>query len=80
MSCGSGRAAYANQVKGLLHILTAVIIIVVTLPGCKDDGTSVVSHPTNPDVVPTVLNRCEHDHQRLGAYPIPHRRTIVEHV
>jgi len=54
MSCGSGRAAYANQVKGLLHILTAVIIIVVTLPGCKDDGTSVVSHPTNPNVVPTM--------------------------
>ena len=42
-----------HQVKGLLHISLA-IIITMTLAGCKDDATSVVSHPTNPDVVPTM--------------------------
>ena len=37
----------------LVHIvLLAAIITVVT--GCKDEGTSVVSHATNPEVVPTM--------------------------
>jgi len=40
-------------VRHLLDIvLIAVIITAVT--GCKDDGTNVVSHPTNPEVVPTM--------------------------
>ncbi len=39
--------------KGLLHISLA-IIITMALAGCKDKATSVVSHPTNPDVVPTM--------------------------
>jgi LPS export ABC transporter protein LptC len=40
-------------VKSLLHISIAAVIM-LTLVGCKDDTTSVVSHPTNPDVVPTM--------------------------
>lgn len=38
------------------HLLDIVLIavIITAATGCKDDGTNVVSHPTNPEVVPTM--------------------------
>lgn len=42
--------------RSLLHIaLAAVITLAAT--GCKDDATSVVDHPTDPEVVPTMATR-----------------------
>ena len=39
--------------KRLLHI-AAAIAIVLAAQSCKEDSTSVVSHATNPEVVPTM--------------------------
>lgn len=39
--------------RRLLHIAIVAIIIMAST-GCKDDSTSVVSHPTDPNVVPTM--------------------------
>ncbi len=38
----------------LLHIVLFTIIVMATATGCKDDSTSVVSHATNPELVPTM--------------------------
>ena len=37
----------------LIHIVFALILTLAVV-SCKEDSTSVVSHPTNPDVVPTM--------------------------
>ena len=37
----------------LIHIVFA-LILTLAMVSCKEDSTSVVSHPTNPDVVPTM--------------------------
>ncbi len=41
--------------RQLLHIALA-IVATIAITGCKDDSTSVVDHPTNPDVVPTMTS------------------------
>ena len=41
-------------VRRLLHIAFFTILAMVIATGCKDDSTSVVSHPTNPELVPTM--------------------------
>lgn len=40
--------------RRLLHIALTVIAI-LACQGCKDDSTSVVKHPTNPEEVPTMM-------------------------
>ena len=42
--------------RRLLHIALAIVAITATT-GCKDDSTSVVSHATNPEVVPTMTTK-----------------------
>ncbi len=37
----------------LIHIVFALVLTLAVV-SCKEDSTSVVSHPTNPDVVPTM--------------------------
>ena len=37
-----------------MHIAFFTILAMVIATGCKDDSTSVVSHPTNPELVPTM--------------------------
>ena len=55
MSCGSGRTASADKrVRTLVHIVLTAAVAVMVLSSCKDDSTSVVSHPTDPEVVPTM--------------------------
>ena len=39
--------------RHLLHIVL-IAAVLSALAGCKDDGTAVVNHPTNPEVVPTM--------------------------
>jgi len=39
--------------RHLLHIVLALVIM-SAITGCKEDSTSVVDHPTNPEVVPTM--------------------------
>jgi len=57
MSCGSGRAVSVNPsfllLRRLLYIACAVVTALV-ITACKDDSTTVVSHPTNPELVPTM--------------------------
>ncbi len=38
----------------LLHIAIFTVLAMVIATGCKDDSTSVVNHPTNPELVPTM--------------------------
>ena len=40
-------------VKTLLHIVIAMTLL-LAVGSCKDDSTSVVSHATNPELVPTM--------------------------
>ena len=40
--------------RRLLHIAFALLIVSVGIAGCKDDSTSVVSHATDPEKVPTM--------------------------
>ena len=42
--------------RHLLHIAIA-LALTLAVASCKDDSTSVVSHPTNPEVVPTMATR-----------------------
>lgn len=53
MSCGSGRTASANSVRYLLHIALALVVVAI-FSGCKDNTTTMVDHPTNPEEVPTM--------------------------
>ena len=53
MSCGSGRTASANSVRYLLHITLALVVVAI-FSGCKDNATTMVDHPTNPEEVPTM--------------------------
>ena len=61
-------------VRHLLHIVVAVVILLVT-NGCKDDSTAVVSHLTDPEVVPTmttsdvqtVISDAGHTRYRIAA-------------
>ena len=46
-----------SRVRRLLHIVTLVAVALVLLPSCKDDSTTVVSHPTDPERVPTMTSR-----------------------
>ena len=39
--------------RHLLHIMLLAVVLSL-LTGCKDDGTNVVDHPTNPELVPTM--------------------------
>ena len=43
--------------RRLLHIVFLTAILAVAATSCKDDSTSVVSHPTNPEKVPTMTSR-----------------------
>jgi len=44
-----------SSVRGLIHIvLLMALLLVVLCASCKDDSTTVVSHPTNPELVPTM--------------------------
>ena len=55
MSCGSGRAAFADPpVKTLLQIVWVAVAAMALFTSCKDDSTTVVSHPTDPETVPTM--------------------------
>jgi len=40
--------------RQLLHIVLALIAIMTITSACKDDNTSVISHPTDPELVPTM--------------------------
>ena len=42
--------------RRLFHILLALIAVAV-ISSCKEDGTGVVSHPTNPEQVPTMTTK-----------------------
>ena len=46
-------ASSSSRVKRLLHISLIMMAIMATT-GCKEDGTTMVDHPTNPEVVPTM--------------------------
>ena len=39
--------------RHLLHIMLLAVVLSLST-GCKDDGTNVVDHPTNPELVPTM--------------------------
>lgn len=43
-----------NRVRSLVQIVFLVLTIAALATSCKDDSTTVVSHPTNPEVVPTM--------------------------
>ncbi len=38
------------------HIACVFVILLAAFTGCKDDSTAVVSHATNPEVVPTMTS------------------------
>lgn len=38
----------------LVHIVFLVLAVAALFTSCKDDSTTMVSHPTNPEVVPTM--------------------------
>ena len=40
--------------RNLLQIVFLTVVAVVLFASCKDDSTSVVSHPTDPELVPTM--------------------------
>ncbi|MBQ6079890.1 MAG: LPS export ABC transporter periplasmic protein LptC [Muribaculaceae bacterium] len=40
--------------RRLLHIAFALLVVTVGMAGCKDDSTSMVSHATDPEKVPTM--------------------------
>ena len=43
-------------VKGLIQIVFLLAAVAASMSSCKDDSTTVVSHPTDPEVVPTMTS------------------------
>ena len=43
-----------SRVRSLAHIVLLVAAVTALFSSCKDDSTTVVSHPTDPEKVPTM--------------------------
>lgn len=43
-----------TRVRHLIHIVLLLAAATMALTSCQDDSTTMVSHPTNPEVVPTM--------------------------